>query len=362
MFKTRLVLMALLLAAVVVVPVQAVTYPVVLDPMTLDFIVDTPLRDGAPGRWWDLRGMLLNPPLGDSAFSCDSDGSLMVDYSYNITETLDDDPAPPQTGNWWDREISGLFQGAPYLPRMPDLSIDEFHPGTPNPDLAFSFCVWTAGAGYAEHLRELQVYDSQGKRALYTVTAWNGAPVPGPGWRHVVAPLTSLGADGGMDWSRVNELKFWTSAWIQESGVGKVPESGAPVYIDDLQLIQLVTVNVDIKPESSTNPMSLKGEGVISVAILGSADLDVSDIDAASVKLAGAPALRSKDQDVNSDGYTDLVLKFNRSDIVAGLAGTQHGDVVTLTLFGATTSGGIVGSDTVVIVGKADPAQRPPKK
>lgn len=227
MKRLSLVLMVVLLAAVVTTPVQAM----VLDSMTLGATVDTPPRDGAPGRWWDLRGMEPNPALKESAFSHDGDGSMMIDYSYNITETLDDDPP----GSIFDREVSGLFEAGVYAPAMPDLSLDEYTPGTPNPNLAFSFWVHTAGASAAEHLRELQVYDSEGARALYVVSAWDSAPLPS-GWRFVVAPLTSLSPEGTMDWSRVNEIKFFFSAWISD-GEDQVPVSGSPVYVDDFRLI-----------------------------------------------------------------------------------------------------------------------------
>jgi hypothetical protein len=65
-----------------------------------------------------------------------------------------------------------------------------------------------------------------------------------------------------------------------------------------------------------------------------------------------------------ADGFDDLVLKFNKADIVAGLGAVHHGDVVDLDLTGDLLDGckRIVGSDCIDIVGKADPAQRPPKK
>jgi hypothetical protein len=57
------------------------------------------------------------------------------------------------------------------------------------------------------------------------------------------------------------------------------------------------------------------------------------------------------------------MLKFNRADIVPGLGAVHHGDEVVLTLTGELLDGtSIEGADCVNIVGKADPAQRPPTK
>ena len=59
-------------------------------------------------------------------------------------------------------------------------------------------------------------------------------------------------------------------------------------------------VGVDIKPGSYPNAINLKSNGSVPVALLGSADFDVSSVDLATVKFgkmhemeSGAPALRS---------------------------------------------------------------------
>ena len=139
----------------------------------------------------------------------------------------------------------------------------------------------------------------------------------------------------------------------------------------------VTTVAFDIKPQSCPNPMVVKGRGVLTVAIVGSESFDVYDIDVSTLLLEGAAPIRSGYEDVATpvdgdecectteagDGFDDLTLKFNRADIVPGLGAVHHGDVVVLTLTGELLDGtSIEGADCVVIVGKADPAQRPPKK
>ena len=57
-------------------------------------------------------------------------------------------------------------------------------------------------------------------------------------------------------------------------------------------------VPVDIKPTSCPNPLNVKSKGVLPVAILGTVDFDVSDIDPATVLLEGVPPLRWALEDV----------------------------------------------------------------
>lgn len=94
-----------------------------------------------------------------------------------------------------------------------------------------------------------------------------------------------------------------------------------------------IEVSVDIKPGSCPNPLTLKSKGVLPVAILGSADFDVTQIDPASIKIAysdlpGVSVLRWSLKDVatpfegepcdcqtlEADGYLDLSLKFSNQE------------------------------------------------
>jgi hypothetical protein len=68
---------------------------------------------------------------------------------------------------------------------------------------------------------------------------------------------------------------------------------------------------IDIKPGSDRNPINPRSRGVIPVATLGSEFLDVSNIDFDTLRFgpAGAPPAHKHGhyEDVNDDGYTDLV-------------------------------------------------------
>ena len=114
----------------------------------------------------------------------------------------------------------------------------------------------------------------------------------------------------------------------------------------------VTVVTIDVKPGSDTNCLNINGHGVIPVAIHGAAELDVMQIDQASL-LFGGLAVRVRGnkgplcspEDVNGDDYLDLVCHFedDASNWVAG-----DGEVtLTGTLFDKTP---IEGSDSICIV------------
>jgi formylglycine-generating enzyme required for sulfatase activity len=136
----------------------------------------------------------------------------------------------------------------------------------------------------------------------------------------------------------------------------------------------VIEVDVDIKPGSCPNPLNVKSRGVLPVAILGSAALDVTTIDAGSIFLNGARNVRSGYEDVaefiadandcecttlGPDGYLDLTLKFMIRDIVATLGEVNHDDVLELPLAGFLfDETPVEGADCVVIRGKHKPINK----
>ena len=120
-------------------------------------------------------------------------------------------------------------------------------------------------------------------------------------------------------------------------------------------------VGVDIRPGSCENPFNVKTKGVLPVAILGSADFDVTHIDPATVVLAGVPASHWNFEDVSTgmdcavggDGYLDLVLQFDAEVLLAVIGEVADGDLVTLKLVGylAPDFGGtpVIGFDVVMM-------------
>ena len=138
-------------------------------------------------------------------------------------------------------------------------------------------------------------------------------------------------------------------------------------------------IAVDVLPRGCPNPLRVASNGLLPVAILGSADVDVSTIDVASLRLEGVAPARSAIEDVATpfepltgkenaldcnnlgpDGYADLALKFDRQQVIAALGGAiADGQVVILHLTGSFSSdvGGddLRGEDVVVIGTPAAP-------
>ena len=122
---------------------------------------------------------------------------------------------------------------------------------------------------------------------------------------------------------------------------------------------------VDIMPGSCENPLNVKRPGVLPVAILGTADFDVTMIDPASITLAGVAPLRWSYEDVSSaydcaikggDGYLDLVFHFDAQQISLALGEVNDGDLIILNIAGTLIPefGGVpaVGEDMVWILRK----------
>ncbi len=150
------------------------------------------------------------------------------------------------------------------------------------------------------------------------------------------------------------------------------------------------SVPVDIKPGGCPNPLNVRSNGVLPVAILGTPDLDVTAIDPKTVTLGGGVTLlRQEDrkkfkilvsklspvrwsfEDVGTpyepfegklnpyqcntlgpDGYLDMVLKFDTQAIAASLNDVEENEGITLQLRGNLRDGTeITGEDVVIIKG-----------
>ena len=128
-------------------------------------------------------------------------------------------------------------------------------------------------------------------------------------------------------------------------------------------------VSIDVIPKTCPNEYPIKGGGSIEVAILGTVDFDVNDIDIASVRLEGVAPTRSSLKDKSSpvvppptncectsegkDGFFDLCLKFDKKEILSALGEVNVGDIFVLTLSGSLNDGTpIEGQDCIVMTQK----------
>ena len=120
-------------------------------------------------------------------------------------------------------------------------------------------------------------------------------------------------------WDKGNKSQAF--AGIVASGIRSAvfviggPGDGAG--IDDL-CFGLVSVDIDIQPGTDPNSLNINGNGVIPVAINGSAEFDVITVDVATLLLNGSAVrmvgkntkLQVSYEDWNADGFLDLVAKF----------------------------------------------------
>ena len=113
----------------------------------------------------------------------------------------------------------------------------------------------------------------------------------------------------------------------------------------DWQPLPTISVEIDIQPGSFPNSINLRNKGVVPVAILGTSDFNVDDVDVSTVEFAGASPVRFSFEDVNLDGHVDLVFHFRTQDLQLTSSDTEA------TLTGETTGGvPITGTDSVRIV------------
>jgi hypothetical protein len=157
-----------------------------------------------------------------------------------------------------------------------------------------------------------------------------------------------------------NTQTDWTLSTYQfvGSGADEVtfaevgPDDQLGMLLDAVSVIECpaISVLVDIKPGSDPNCFNSDGHGVIPVAILGTADFDVSLVDPFSLSLDGSGVrVKGKSgnagslEDVNGDGYLDLVLQIEDDGDYA------YGDT-TATLTGRTYGGvKVVGTDAICL-------------
>ncbi len=116
---------------------------------------------------------------------------------------------------------------------------------------------------------------------------------------------------------------------------------------------QMITVALDIKPTSCPNPIDCRSMGNLPVAIVGTDSFDVTQVDPASVRLAGVAPIRWAYEDVTTpyqpltgktgcrdcttdgpDGILDMTFKFKSKDISNLMSGFEDRSCVLLDLTG----------------------------
>jgi len=125
--------------------------------------------------------------------------------------------------------------------------------------------------------------------------------------------------------------------------------------------VNLVTLDsgvaIDIKPGSDENIINLKSRGVVPVAVLATDDFDAAQIDAGTVKFAGAAPVHWRLADVDEDGDIDMMFHFRTQQLELDQNSTEATLTAQLTGLMTTrsieqTSGGatVSGSDKVRVI------------
>jgi hypothetical protein len=149
------------------------------------------------------------------------------------------------------------------------------------------------------------------------------------------------GGEGGVFDVQILDDPFAVDAdtqklWISNGGFKSIPRN----------------VDIDVKPESTDNCVNINGKGVIPVAVLGSAEFDVSHVSLDSILFGGFSTRKQgngepicSSEDVNGDGYIDLQCQFE--DIEGNWVSTSG----TALLRGELTDGSeFAGWDTICAV------------
>lgn len=93
------------------------------------------------------------------------------------------------------------------------------------------------------------------------------------------------------------------------------------------------SVEIDIKPGSDPNSINLKSKGVVPVALLGSESFDVTTVDDSTVTFGPDEATIAHNsahlEDVNGDGYEDMVFHFRTQELNLG----EDSDGADLTIY-----------------------------
>jgi hypothetical protein len=117
-----------------------------------------------------------------------------------------------------------------------------------------------------------------------------------------------------------------------------------------------LTVDIDIKPGSSKNPINPRSRGLIPVAILTTATFNATRVVPLSVRFGPSSATeahgRGHFKDVDSDGDQDLLLHFRTP-----ATGIRCGDG-SAGITGATSSGQVIGGSDVIRTVGCKPGMR----
>ena len=174
----------------------------------------------------------------------------------------------------------------------------------------------------------------------------NGGPTP------TIALLPGSPALDAVPLSPANSCTLTdgtTSVATDQRGIAR--PGGSACDIGAFELVQTMTVTIDIKPGEGPAPINTKSRGTIPVAVLSSSTFDAfAQVDQTSLTFGHTGsekslAFCSGPQDVNGDGLLDLVCHFNTPLTQFQAADTKG--ILKGKILGGNT---IVGTDSMIVV------------
>lgn len=164
----------------------------------------------------------------------------------------------------------------------------------------------------------------------------------------------TVGLPSDMLWARYVKIVDATNPAIHSNDADGFDLDAVGAYYK----VCVLEVSVDIKPGSWPNPINIRSFGVFAAAILGAEDFDTECVDPDSIMIyiegidEGVAPLRWNFEDVNCDGYMDLVFHFDTQTVVNTLHLYEHvGETIPLIIKGSLYDGiPIKGEDYVWVI------------
>jgi len=185
-------------------------------------------------------------------------------------------------------------------------------------------------------------------RGMEKAVYWDASDADPANW--TITDLTELCDDAGALGRFTYNLRRAYGISVDESN-GDILIVGRGVINDPvryrgflLRICEPLALAADILPNDDPNDFVVQkktpGKSRLPIEVYGSAEFDVADVDLDSVKVAGvSPVKISNDQDMNNDGYADLVIHVNRRELIDALSLVDDGVPVDVVITGAAAGG-----------------------
>ncbi|MFC1714661.1 DUF11 domain-containing protein [Candidatus Poribacteria bacterium] len=212
----------------------------------------------------------------------------------------------------------------------------------------------------------VQITDVLPSGVTYSGHKSSGPEYIGSVWQvgslHMFSPLASLEISATVD---ANASGVITNTAIMTLDQINIGNESLSVDIE-VQGSKELVVEIDIKPGDDSESINVSGNGILPVAILGSPDFDVNDVDPLTVVFGPGEASECHEkghiEDVNGDGEDDMILHFRKEDAFpqSGDTEAQSADAETC-LMGETDDGqAIKGCDTIVTTTRTGKSKKAP--